>query len=50
MPTIGGVAEILAFATNMEQAGDVVDQNLLGHGRKALKRGVAFSRARRRPS
>jgi phosphate:Na+ symporter len=38
------VTEILVFATNMEQAGDVVDRNLLGAVAKKQKRGVAFSR------
>ena len=38
-------AEILAFATNLEHAGDVVDRNLLGLAAKGLKRGVAFSPA-----
>lgn len=38
------VSEILAFATNMEHAGDVLDENLLGQLAKQLKRGVAFSR------
>ena len=31
--------EILAFATNMEQAGDIVDQNLLGLATKKLHAG-----------
>jgi phosphate:Na+ symporter len=34
---------ILAFITNLEQAGDVVDVNLLGLVSKGLKRGIAFS-------
>jgi phosphate:Na+ symporter len=38
------VTEILAFATNIEQAGDIVDKNLLGIAAKKLKRGLAFSR------
>lgn len=38
------VMEILAFATNMEQAGDIVDKNLLGLATKKLKRGLAFSK------
>jgi phosphate:Na+ symporter len=38
------VTEILAFATNMEQAGDIVDKNLLGVATKSLKRGLAFSK------
>ncbi len=35
--------QILAFSMNLEQAGDVVDRNLLPHLAKRLKRGVAFS-------
>jgi phosphate:Na+ symporter len=38
------VTEILAFATNMEQAGDIVDKNLLGVATRKLKRGLAFSK------
>jgi phosphate:Na+ symporter len=38
------VTEILTFATNMEQAGDIVDKNLLGLATKQLKRGLAFSK------
>ena len=38
------VTEILAFATNLEQAGDIVDKNLLGIATKKLKRGLAFSK------
>jgi phosphate:Na+ symporter len=38
------VTEILAFATNIEQAGDLVDKNLLGIATKQLKRGLIFSR------
>jgi phosphate:Na+ symporter len=37
------VAEILAFATHMEQAGDIVDKSLLGLALKKLRRGLAFS-------
>jgi len=37
-------AEILAFATNMENAGDVVDKNLMALASKRIKRGLAFSR------
>jgi phosphate:Na+ symporter len=37
--------EILIFATNLEQAGDVVERNLLPHAAKRLKRGIAFSRS-----
>ncbi len=36
-------AQILAFATNLEHAGDVVDRNLLGLASKGLKRGVPLS-------
>jgi phosphate:Na+ symporter len=35
---------ILTFATNLEQAGDVVDKGLLGLLAKKLKRGLSFSR------
>lgn len=35
--------EILAFATNMEHAGDVLDNSLLPLAAKRLKRGLAFS-------
>ncbi len=35
--------EIMAFTMNMEQAGDVVDHNLLPHASKCIKRGLAFS-------
>ena len=38
------VSEILAFATNVEHAGDVVDKNLLGLTAKRIKRGLAFSK------
>jgi phosphate:Na+ symporter len=37
------VREILTFATNMEQAGDLIEKNLLGIATKKLKRGVVFS-------
>lgn len=37
------VAQILAFSTNMEHAGDLVDRNLLGIATRRMKRGVAFS-------
>ncbi|WP_454917239.1 Na/Pi cotransporter family protein [Xanthobacter sediminis] len=42
------VDEILTFATNMEQAGDVVNHNLLLHAAKRLKRGLSFSPEGRR--
>ena len=35
--------EILAFATNIEQAGDIVARNLLGIATRLDKRGLAFS-------
>ncbi len=37
------VREILAFATNMEHAGDIVDRSLLGLVSRKLKRGLSFS-------
>jgi len=37
--------EILTFAINIEQAGDVVERNLLGLCRKMGKRGLAFSQS-----
>ncbi len=40
-------AQVLAFATNMEHAGDVVDRDLLGLAAKGIKRGVVFSGAER---
>jgi len=38
------VADILAFATNLEHAGDVVNRNLLGLAAKRSKRGLASSK------
>lgn len=38
------LTEIMTFSMNMEQAGDVVEQNLLPHAAKRLKRGLTFSR------
>ncbi len=35
--------EVIAFATNMEHAGDVVERDLLAHVARLLKRGLAFS-------
>jgi phosphate:Na+ symporter len=35
--------QILTFAMNIEQAGDVLDRNLLPHAAKRLKRGLVFS-------
>ena len=40
----GRLNEILTFAMDIEQAGDVVDLNLLPHASKRLKRGLKFSR------
>jgi phosphate:Na+ symporter len=37
------LAQVLAFATNMEHAGDLVDRNLLGVARRRLDRGLSFS-------
>ena len=36
--------EILAFSMNLEQAGDVVEQNFLPHVAKRFNRGLAFSK------
>lgn len=36
-------AQILAFATNLEHAGDLVDRNLLSVAARRMKRGVSFS-------
>ncbi len=36
--------EVLTFATNMEQAGDVVNRNLMDHAAKRLHRGLSFSK------
>jgi phosphate:Na+ symporter len=38
------VREILAFTTNMEHAGDIVERNLLSIAAKKLKRDLSFSR------
>jgi phosphate:Na+ symporter len=37
------LAQVLAFATNLEHAGDLIDRNLLGVAKRRLQRGVAFS-------
>lgn len=37
--------EVIAFATNLEHAGDVVDRNLLGLAARGLKRGAPFTAA-----
>jgi phosphate:Na+ symporter len=36
--------EILCFTMSLEQAGDVIDRNLLPHAAKRLKRGLVFTR------
>jgi len=41
------VSEVLAFALNMEHAGDIVVRNLLSIASRRLKRGVSFSHAGR---
>ena len=38
------VTEILAFATHLEQSGDIVEKSLLGIAGKCLRRGLAFSK------
>jgi phosphate:Na+ symporter len=37
------LARILAFSINLEQAGDLIDRNLLGVVTRRLKRGLSFS-------
>lgn len=37
------LAEILAFATNLEHAGDIIEKGLMATAAKRLKRGVSFS-------
>jgi phosphate:Na+ symporter len=37
------LSEILAFITNLEHAGDIVEHNLMAIAAKRLKRGLAFS-------
>jgi phosphate:Na+ symporter len=37
------VEEVLIFAHNIENAGDVIDKNLMGLASKRLKRGLSFS-------
>ncbi len=37
------IEEVLAFTTNLEHAGDVVDKNLLSHAVKRLKRNIHLS-------
>jgi len=38
------ITEILTFATNLEQAGDIVDRGLLALVSKKMKRGLSFSK------
>ncbi|AYD04654.1 Na/Pi cotransporter family protein [Neorhizobium sp. NCHU2750] len=40
----GRMDEILLFSMNLEQAGDVLDQNLLPHLAKRVRRGLTFSK------
>jgi phosphate:Na+ symporter len=37
------LAEILAFATNLEHAGDIIEKGLMAAAAKRLRRGLAFS-------
>jgi phosphate:Na+ symporter len=37
------LSQVLAFTTNLEQAGDIVERNLMAQAAKRLKRGLAFS-------
>src|SRR5260370_30968518 len=41
------LSEILAFTTNLEHAGDIVEKNLMPLAAKRIKRGVNFSQAGR---
>lgn len=41
------IAEILAFATNLEHAGDVLDRSVLDHAAKRQKRNLTLSAANR---
>jgi phosphate:Na+ symporter len=41
------VTEILAFTTNLESAGDVVDRNVMGQVARRLKRGLPFPESER---
>ena len=43
----GRLAEILAFTTNLEHAGDIVEKSLMPLAAKRIKRGVSFSQAGR---
>jgi len=37
------LSQVLAFATNLEAAGDVVDRDVMGHAAKRLKRGLLLN-------
>jgi phosphate:Na+ symporter len=37
------LSQVLAFATNLEAAGDVVDRDVMGHAAKRLKRGTLLN-------
>jgi phosphate:Na+ symporter len=41
------LSEILAFTTNLEHAGDIVEKSLMSLAAKRIKRGVSFSEASR---
>jgi phosphate:Na+ symporter len=41
------LSEILAFTTNLEHAGDIVEKNLMPLAAKRIKRGISFSDANR---
>ena len=44
------LSEILAFTTNIEHAGDIVEKSLMPLAAKRIKRGIAFSEANRERS
>jgi phosphate:Na+ symporter len=37
------LSEILAFTTNLEHAGDIIEKSLMAHASRRIKRGVSFS-------
>src|SRR6185437_16233206 len=41
------LSEILAFTTNLEHAGDIVEKSLMPLAAKRIKRGISFSEASR---
>jgi Na+/phosphate symporter len=43
MTSIRRLTEILAFITNIEHAGDIIESNLMAIAAERLKRGLAFS-------